>query len=230
MCACSLLTVTNHAGNMRKDHGDELGASQRRTPAARRLVALDEAPAPRVAQANGSPAREDRGDLARPATTHVDPGRRRLIERSGKAKRWTVFHLPSTPGREIKYRPPQSSASLGRTQLMEAPAGAGSRSASPAIGATCSRTLQGCRARQWRRRGAPARLTGPCRPAWRATGSCVCVACVARDASALRRRKGALRRGRRSDGSGRLALSVFAARDARSPPTMHGNGLFDEAA
>jgi hypothetical protein len=140
----------------------------------------------------------------------VDPGRRRLIERPGKAKGWTVFHLPFTPGREIKYRPPQSPASLGRA----AHGGAGSRSSSPATGATRSRTLQGGRSRQWRRRGAPARLTGPCRLAWRATASC---ACAARDASALRRRKGALRQGRRSDGSGRPAPSVCVARDARAP-------------
>ena len=31
------------------------------------------------------------------ASTHVDPDRRRLIQRPGKAKGWTAFHLPSRP-------------------------------------------------------------------------------------------------------------------------------------
>ena len=75
------------------------------------------------------------------------------------------------PGREIKYRPPRSPASLVARSSGEAPASASSRSACPETGPTCSRLPAVARVRrsggvrvprdapalrrQWRRAGRP---------------------------------------------------------------------------
>ena len=99
------------------------------------------------------------------ASTHVDPDRRRLIQRPGKAKGWTAFHLPSTPGRGLNHRPPRSPASVVARSSAEAPGSAGCRSACPATGTTRSRTRPaGTACRRVVNDGSPRPLNGAIRP------------------------------------------------------------------
>ena len=80
----------------------------------------------------GAAGRQPSGQRARAvgtgeATIQVNLRRTRPIQRPGGPKGWTVFRLPSTPGRQIEYRTPQTRRSSPRA----ARADAGSRSASP---------------------------------------------------------------------------------------------------